>query len=461
MGLTILRYALPTILSLLIQTLYNIADQIFIGWDMGFRGNAAVNVVYPVMTFAAAVSALIGDGGAVCISLNLGREEQDRASDAAAASLLLALGSSMAILTVGQLFAEHLLEFLGTTDGIRRDALTYLRIILMGMPPVIVSSVLAALIRADGNPRYAMLCVIPGCMINILLDWLFIFPLGWGITGAAWATVLGQMVNFCIAAAYLPRFRMVTLFRKGNQQLLDAAVKTVRLGSAGFINQFAAVAYVVFVNRYLEIYGAGSAYGATIPLAVFGIMMKVSQISTCFLSGVAVGMQPLLGYHYGRQDYPRVKICLKTAAFLATVFGISFFLVYELFPGSIMALFGETDPLYMEYGVFCFRIFLLAIPIYGFSIVSTGLFQAIGKPVQAGFMALSRQIIYFIPLAMYLAPRYGVVGMLWASPIGDIFAFITCLTLFLREWKRLGEKEGRIGGSSYVEQRTGDPCDQQ
>lgn len=438
MGLIILRYAVPTILSLLIQTLYNIADQIFIGWDMGFRGNAAVNVVYPVMTFAAAVSALIGDGGAVCISLNLGRGKQDQASDAASGALILALGSGMVMLTVGQLFTQPLLEFLGTTDGIRSGAMVYLQIILIGMPLVIASSVLAALIRADGSPRYAMLCIIPGCLVNIGLDWLFIFPLGWGIAGAAWATVLGQTVNFCIAAAYLPRFWMVELFRKGKLQLLRTAAGIVRLGSAGFVNQFAAVAYVIFVNRYLERYGARSAYGTAVPLAVFGIMMKVSQISTCFLSGVAVGMQPVLGYHYGKQDFPRVKVCLKTAAILATVFGCSFFLIYELLPEKIMGMFGETDPLYIEYGVHCFRIFLLAIPIYGFSIVSTGLFQAIGKPVHAMFMALSRQIIYFIPLAMYLAPRYGVVGMLWASPIGDIFAFITCLTLFLREWKRLG-----------------------
>ena len=169
-----------------------------------------------------------------------------------------------------------------------------------------------------GDAKRPFLFIGIASVVNLVLDIVFTGILGWGVAGAAWATVLGQMVNFCIAAAYLPRFRMVTLFRKGNQQLLDAAVKTVWLGSAGFINQFAAVAYVVFVNRYLEIYGAGSAYGATIPLAVFGIMMKVSQISTCFLNGVAVGMQPLLGYHYGRKDYTRVKICLKTAAFLAT-----------------------------------------------------------------------------------------------------------------------------------------------
>lgn len=133
----------------------------------------------------------------------------------------------------------------------------------------------------------------------------------------------------------------------------------------------------------------------------------------------------------------------------------------QIFIGWDMGFRGNAavNVVYPVMTVFGCSFFLLAIPIYGFSIVSTGLFQAIGKPVQAGFMALSRQIIYFIPLAMYLAPRYGVVGMLWASPIGDIFAFITCLTLFLREWKQLGEKEGRIGGSSYVEQRTGDPCD--
>lgn len=439
MGYTILRYAVPTILSMLINTLYNIADQIFIGWDMGFAGNAAVNIVYPVATFAVALSSLIGDGAAVYISLNLGRRKQDCASDGAAAALVLSLGSSAVILAAGQIFALPLLEFLGATDTILQESMTYLRITLLGMPLVIVSSVLAAMIRADGNPRYAMFCVVPGCILNILLDWVFIFPFGWGIQGAAWATVLGQSANFMIAAAYLSRFRMIKPFRAGPRKLVPAATESLRLGIAGFVNQFAAVVYVTFVNRYLEIYGALSVYGADIPLAVFGIMMKVSQISTCFLCGVSVGMQPVLGYHYGKQDFPRVRICLKTAALLATGFGMLFFLVFELLPEYIMLLFGETDELYVEYGVSCFRIFLMAIPIYGFSIVSTGLFQAIGKPVHAMFMALSRQIIYFIPLAMYLAPRYGVVGMLWASPIGDVFAFATCLTLFLREWNLLGK----------------------
>ena len=438
---TILRFAAPTILSLLVNTFYNIADQAFIGHGVGYAGNAAVNVVYPVATFSVAMSALISDGASAYMSLSLGRKEKDRASDCVAAALALAAAVSLVILVVGQLIARPLLEFLAATDSIMDMAMVYLRIILLGIPCVVVGAVLSALIRADGSPKYAMFCMVPGCLVNVVLDALFIFAFQWEIAGAAWATVIGQAVNLLIAVAYLPRFQMVDVFRRGERHLVREAGCFLRLGLAGFINQFSGTVYVVFINRYLEIYGAMSVYGADIPLAVFGIMMKVSQVAVCFMSGIAVGMQPILGYCYGEENYERVKKCLKTGVGLATACGVVFFVVFEVLPGPIMMLFGQTDPAYIDFGVKCFRIFLLAAPLYGFSIVSTGLFQAIGKPIYATFMALSRQIIYLLPLIMFLAPRYGVVGMLWASPIGDVFAFTTCFIIYLREWHLLSRKK--------------------
>lgn len=434
---TILHFAAPTILSLLINTLYNIVDQIFVGHRIGYTGNAAINVVYPIATFAVAVSALIGDGASTYMSLSLGRKQDDKASDSAAGAVILAAVAGLIIAGVGQMIAGPLLRFLAATDSIMDMATIYLRITLLGIPCVTVSSVLTSLIRADGSPRYAMFCMTPGCLVNVILDALFLFSFQWGIAGAAWATVIGQVVNLLIALAYLPRFRMVDLFRKGERHLAETSRDFLKLGMAGFINQFSGTVYVVFINRYLEIYGSMSVYGADIPLAVFGIMMKVSQVAVCFMSGIAVGMQPVLGYNYGEGNHIRVKGCLKTAAALATGCGIVFFLVFELLPQYIMLLFGQTDPAYIEFGIQCFRIFLFAAPLYGFSIVSTGLFQGIGKPVHATFMALSRQIIYLLPLIMFLAPRYGVVGMLYASPVGDTFAFFTCLVLFMREWRRL------------------------
>lgn len=430
----IIRFAAPTIVSLLVNTFYNIADQIFISHGVGYGGNAAVNVVYPVAIFAVAVSALIGNGASAYMSLSLGRDENDKASDCATAALLLALGSGLTITLAGQGIAGALLGFLAATDSIMDMAMIYLRITFLGIPCVIVSEVLAGLIRADGNPRYAMLCMVPGCLVNVALDALFIFVFRWGVAGAAWATVAGQAVNLIVALVYLPRFRMVDVFRKGKRRLRDILGEFLRLGVPGFINQFASTASMVFINRYLERYGAMSVYGADISLAVFGIMLKVNQLAMCFMNGVAVGMQPVLGYSYGHGDFQRVKACLRTAVTLSTVCGVVFFGIYQGMPDSIMRLFGQSDPMYIEFGVKCFRFFLLATPLFGFTVVSTGLFQGIGKPLHATFMALSRHIIYLLPLVALLTPRFGIVGMLFAGPIVDVFAFITCLVLYLRQW---------------------------
>ena len=440
----LLRFALPTILSLLVNTFYNIADQIFIGHGMGYLGNAAVNVVFPVMSFSVAVSALISDGAAAYMSLALGRKERDKASDTVVAALILAVVCGLAITVVGQQIARPLLDFLAATEAIAEMALTYLRIILLGIPMVLLSTVLTGLIRADGSPRYAMFCMVPGCLVNIVLDALFIFAFSWGIAGAAWATVIGQAVNLAVALAYLPRFQTVELRRQGRRQLFSVARGFLWLGIAGFVSQFAGTVYTVFVNRHLEYYGALSVYGADIPLAVFGIMMKVGQIAMCFMNGIAVGIQPILGYNYGRRRYDRVKSCMKTAVLVATGFGVIAFGIFVGLPRYIMLLFGQSDPVYLDFGVKCFRIFLLAAPVYGFSIVSIALFQALGKPMHSTFMALAQRTIYFLPLIALLARRYGVMGVLYASPVSDVFACITCGVLFAREWRRLSRPEHSI-----------------
>ncbi len=432
----IIKFAVPTVTSLLVNSLYNIVDQIFIGYGVGFVGNAAVNVIFPVAIFSVAAASLIGDGAATRFSLCLGRDRPDEAVRCAVSAMAFAFFISFSILLTGQLFAPALAELLGVTNVIEKMALQYLRITLCGAPFAIIGSVLAALIRADGSPRYAMFCLLPGCVVNVVLDPVFIFILGWGVSGAAWATVIGQAVNFIIAARYISMFQTVNL--NGFRQVsIHEILNISRLGSASFINQLSGTAYMVVINRYLAAYGAMSVYGPEIPLAAYGIVMKVNQIAMSVMHGTAVGMQPIISYCYSSRNYPVVKKCLRSAVKIVSVCGVVFFVIFQVFPRNIIKIFGEGNPLYMDFAVMSFRIFLFAVPLYGFSIVSTGLFQAIGKPAQSTFMALSRQIIYLLPLVVILAPLFGITGLLYAAPIGDILAFLTCLVLYRREICRL------------------------
>lgn len=378
----ILKFAAPTIVSLLINSFYNIVDQIFIGYGVGIAGNAATNIVYPVTTFTIAVSALIGDGAATYFSLNLGKKQPEQAARCAWTALTLSVISSLIILICGQIFTESLLHFLAATSSVFNLAKQYLRITLLGIPFVITSTVLSGLIRADGSPRYAMFCMLPGCFLNVILDAVFVLGFHWGMSGAAWATVLGQILNFLMAVVYIPRFQTISFswqicLQKGYLFSWKTACEFLYMG------------------------------------------------------------QPIVGYNYGKQNYKKVKACLKTGVTVATICGITAFLIFQILPETIMRVFGQPDKLYIEFGAKCFRIFLLAVPLYGFSVVTTGLFQTIGKPIHATFMALSRQILYLIPLIMILTPIFGITGLLWSSPISDVVAFITCLILYLREIRSL------------------------
>lgn len=450
----ILRFAAPTILSLLINSFYNIVDQIFIGYGVGIAGNAATNIVYPVTTFTIAISALIGDGASTYFSLRLGEGKKKDAASCAWTAFLLSFGASVSIFVLGQIAIEPLLHFLAAPDSTFLFAKQYLRITLLGTPFLVITTVLSGLIRADGSPRYAMFCMLPGCFLNVLLDAVFVLGFHWGMAGAAWATVLGQGLNFAAAVCYIPHFQTISLSRgwskvptKTSAQMdslenaycfrWKIAQEFLYMGIAGFINQFSGTVYTVVINHYLKTYGAASIYGADITIAAYGVVMKVNQIVMSFLNGIAVGMQPIIGYHYGKRNFKKVKHCLKIAVITATLCGATAFLAFQFFPEMIMRIFGQTEALYLEFGVKCLRIFLLTVPLYGFSVVATGLFQTIGKPVHATFMALSRQILYLIPLIMILTPVWGIMGLLCSAPISDTIAFFTCLALYLREIHRL------------------------
>ena len=436
-GPLIFRFATPAVLSLLVNSSYNIADQIFIGHGVGELGNAAVNLCFPIAVLVMAVAALIGEGAAAYFGLRLGEGHRDKAEYCLFTASVLSLAAGITLAVIIAPLVSPILRFSGTTEHLMPLAAEYLTITLLGFPAVVVSTVLSGLIRADGNPRYAMICVVTGCMINVVLDPVFIFSFGMGIAGAAWATVLGQTANLLLVLCYLPRFQIVQFHSCPLSLFFHTARNLLRLGLSGFVNQFSGAVYMLALNRALSHYGALSPYGAAAPLAAYGIVSKVSQVAFSVMNGISVGCQPILSYNYGEKNYNRVRSCLNLAVCIVSVFSCLFFLVFQLFPGYLISLFGQQSAETKEFAISCFRIFLAATPLFGFSILATGLFQAIGKPVQATIMALSRQILFLLPLIWVLPKFWGLDGLLWSAPISDLMAFITCFTLYLRENKKL------------------------
>jgi putative MATE family efflux protein len=334
-------------------------------------------------------------------------------------------------------FLEPLCKLFGATEEILPYALDYGRIISFGVLFSTLDSGLSGLIRADGSPKYSMVGLLIGCITNIICDPIFIFAFRWGVKGAAFATILGQILNAIWYLGYIRKFKSIKL-DKTCFALSGAVVKKIcALGISSFITQIAMVVVMAVVNNVLVYYGAKSVYGAEIPLTTLGITLKVNQIITAVIVGLAVGAQPIFGYNYGCGQIDRVKQTYRIVLVCATAMLVFAFCVFQSTPMSIVRLFGSESDLYNEFAVKCFRIFLLLCPIMGVQMVTGIFFQAIGKPVQSSILSLSRQILYLIPASLLLPLALGVEGVLWAGPIADFLAFLTALTMLKIYWKKL------------------------
>ena len=436
-GKLIARFAIPCVISLLVNALYNIVDQIFIGRGVGYLGNGATNVVFPITVIALAVALLIGDGGAAYLSLRLGEGDKESAQKGVGNAVTMVTIAGLVMLVAALLFMEPIVNLFGATDNLRPYALDYGYIIAIGLPFTMTSTALNSIIRADGSPKFAMMSMLLGAIINTILDPIFIFPLQMGVQGAAIATILGQMASFAVSAAYLRHFKSVDM--KKSCLRLDNAIcrRVLGLGISSFITQLSITVVMGVSNNLLTTYGAQSVYGAEIPLTAMGIVMKVNQILISILVGIAAGSQPIIGYNYGAGDHARVKKTLFIAISAAEAVTIVAFLVFQFFPMSVVSLFGSEEGLYNEFAVKCFRIFLLFCVLNGFQTVAGIYMQAIGKPIKAAAISLSRQIVFMIPAAIILPIFMGVEGVLWAGPVADGLAFILALVLTMLEIRHL------------------------
>ena len=433
----LLQFGLPSVISLLVNSVYNVVDQIFIGQRVGYLGNAATNVTFPFVTFSLAISLMISVGTAANVGLNLGRRDQEKAERTLGNGFLMALIMGIVICLIAEIFLVPMLKLFGATELVLPYAVNYARIYVLGVPFTTLGIMMNDEIRADGSPSYTMRSMIIGAVINIVFDYLFVFPLNMGVTGAAIATIMGQFATMVLGFLYLPRMKTLH-FRREYMKPQGYIIKDILLlGLSSFITQVAMLFMQIVMNRQAVRYGALSKYGAEIPLTVFGIIMKVIQIMTAVILGITTGSQPIFSYNYGARKYDRVKQLVKACVLVCTIIGSIGTVCLQLFPEQIISIFGQEDALYNEFAVMAMRNMTFLIFILGVQMTASVYFQAVGKPRGSVIISLSRQILFMIPFLLIFPIFMGVNGVMFAFPASDIAAVILSGTLLIREIRNL------------------------
>lgn len=440
-------FAIPSVIAMLVSALYNIVDQIFIGQGVGLLGNAATNVAFPLTTICIAAALLLGIGGSAKFSLCLGAGDQKKAAQAAGTAISLMVIVGVALLLIVRIFLKPLLVLFGSTESVLPYAEVYTSVTSLGIPFVILSSGVSNLIRADGSPKYSMGCMITGAVINTILDPLFIFGFGWGMFGAALATILGQMVSGLLALWYVLRFKTVRLHKNDLRPRAKLIGSICSLGMAGCINQLAMMLVQIVLNNTLRKYGAQSAYGADVPLAVAGIVIKVNMICISFVIGIAQASQPIVGFNYGARQYARVRQTYKCAITASTVISIIAFVCFQLFPRQIIGIFGNgtESASYYLFAERFFRIYMFFTFLNGIQPVTSNFFASIGKAFKGALLSLTRQTLFLLPLILLLPlVLNGVDGIMYAAPIADLAAFLLSAFLVLTEFRLLRKQESEL-----------------
>ncbi len=453
-GKLIRKFAIPCIISLLVNSLYNIVDQIFIGWGVGYLGNGATNVVFPLTMVCLAFALMFGDGGAAYLSLKLGEKKPKEAAKGVGNAITISVIVSILICVGYLIFLPQLLNLFGCTDNLREYALSYGGIIVLGLPFMMIGSTLNSIIRADGNPKYAMTSMVAGAILNIILDPIFIFPLNMGVQGAAIATVISQIVTFLMNIFYIKKFKSIKIGKEEFKPQAQVMRKVSALGISSFITQMSIVLVIAFENNLLGKYGAESKYGADIPITVLGIVMKISQILNSIIIGIAAGSQPILGYNYGAGKYDRVKKTLKCVLGLSVIISTIAFILFQTIPDKLISIFGSGNELYMDFACVAFRTYLMLVICNGVQIPSGIFFQAIGKSAKSAILSLSRQILFLIPAMVIFGSMFGLIGVLYAGPFADGLAFIISGILIIVEMKNLGK--GKVKSEALVDDTSTD-----
>ena len=427
------KFAIPAIISMLVSALYNIVDQIFIGQGVGMLGNAATNVAFPVTTIATALALLLGIGGASNYNLEMGAGREKKASSIAGTALSTLVITGVILAVVVLLFLRPLLSLFGATTDVMPYAVDYLGITAVGLPFYALSIGGNHIVRADRSPTYSMTCVLTGAIINTILDPLFIFGFGWGIKGAAWATVIGQVVSGILVIIYFGKFRKMYLEMSMLKPSSECLKAIISLGMASCINQIAMAVVQIVLNNILRYYGGLSVYGSDIPIACVGVISKVNQVFMAICIGISQGCQPIWGFNYGAKKYDRVRLAYRYSVTACTVIATIFFLCFQLFPHQIVSIFGTGSDLYFQFAERYLKIFMFMTFANGIQPMSSGFFTSIGKAKLGIVMSLTRQVLFLLPLIIIFSLILGIDGVMYAGPIADAAAFVLAILFARRE----------------------------
>lgn len=438
-----LKFCIPCVLSLLVSALYNIVDQIFIGnSELSTLGNAATGVVFPIFVIAQAFAWWIGDGCAAYLNIHQGRNDLGNAHRCIGSGITVTLIMSLILLAVFYPVKTQFLTLFGASENSIDYAVQYFNIILGFFPVYMLSNMINSVLRADGSPMKSMASMLLGAIINIILDPIFIFVCHWGMAGAAWATVIGQVASCAVSVGCLFFTKTFRLKLKSFIPRFKILAEAVKLGISSFITQMTIVAVSLICNIMLAKYGSQSSYGADIPIAIIGIESKVFTVVISIVVGIVLGCQPIIGYNIGANNWHRVKR-LYLLIFTSTVaVGLIATILFEAAPDAIMGIFGKPTNIpnpddYWDFGEKTFRIFLMFVTFTCLIKMSSIFFQAVGKPIYSVITSLVRDIVCFIPLICILPLFFGIEGILYAAPASDILAGLVTAVFTLIYFKKM------------------------
>lgn len=434
------QFAIPSIISMLVGSLYNIVDQFFIGQRVGELGNAATNIAFPLSTSCLALALLIGIGGSSAFNLAMGSGHEKRAVNIMGNAVVLLAGSGLVLSIITLLFLKPLLLFFGSPKSVLPYAMEYTKITAFGFPFLLLSTGGGHLIRADGRPRITMLCNLVGAVLNTILDALFVFGLNLGMSGAALATIIGQIVSGALAIGYLMHGKTVTIRRENLRIKWENVTRIASLGMAPCSNQVAMMVVQIIMNQSLKHYGSHSIYGENIPIACAGIITKVNMIFMSFVIGLSQGLQPIASFNYGAGKKGRVKEAYIKAISIGAVLAVIAFLMFQFFPRQIISIFGDGSELYYQFAIRYFHVFLFFTFVNFMQPITSNFFTAIGKPKVGSFLALTRQILFLLPLILLFPLFLGIDGIMYAGPVADCLAAVVCFIMVYRELRDFNQK---------------------
>ncbi|MCR5627691.1 MAG: MATE family efflux transporter [Lachnospiraceae bacterium] len=425
---------------MLVGSLYNIVDQFFIGRTIGELGNAATNIAFPLTISCMSIALLFGIGGAAAFNIAQGEKRPEYARHFMGTSVSVSVLLGFLLTLVSALFLEPMLMFFGSSEAILPYAAEYTRITSAGFPLLILTAAGGHLIRADGRPEISMVCNVSGAVINVILDYIFVFVLHKGMSGAAIATVIGQGVSSVLVIWFLSHTKTAGLRLKDLIPRIYALKRVATLGFAPCTNQLAILVVQIVLNNSLGHYGSLSVYGEDTPIAIVGIGSKLNMLFMSFIIGMSQSLQPIASYNYGARKFDRVRESYRKVISVGAVMAFVSWVFFMSFPRQIISIFGANESeLYYEFAVKYFRIYLLCTVVNFMQPITSNFFTAIGKAKTGGFLALTRQIIFLLPLIVTLPLIFGIDGILMAGPVADAAAAIVSTVLVTRELKSISK----------------------